>query len=316
MYDNLPSHIFWSINEIPYSNFKDFLDQNIKLDSFDYQILTHNTIENKTFRQECIDAAKTLPQTNLAIPVSGSDSEIVARSVHANGKKATIYYEDYPWADSSYKEKSMQLARELNYDWVGFEADYDECLSRMKYYSVKLGSMSRGFLVSLGMFDKIPNEKFIVGGLGELEKDGWIYRKTLENCLGEDWDKEIVIPCPPTEMIWWLYGKETGKQGMWTFFNSTLPLIKSQATHPLLSYGKHNKGVCNTTAMKNAEWPELIYKSKTDHFHPSEDFYMEVYNQMEQNMYKHYPRELFSLVKNGFCGFVNYTKLFDTSSVL
>ena len=310
LYKNLPDHVWWSINGVPYSKFRDFLDKGIKLETFDYQILANSPIEAKSFRQECLEAAQLLPNTHLAIPVSGSDSEIVARSAHAAGKTATIYYEDYPWADTSYKEKSQQLAKELGYEWIGFEADYDECLERMKHYSVALGSMSRGFLISLGMFDKIPKEQFIVGGLGELEKDGWIYKHTLENCIGEDWDKEIIIPCPPTEMIWWLYGELTQREGMWTFFNSTLPLIKSQATHHLLNYGKHNKGVCNTIALKNAEWPELVFKAKTDHFHPSDDFYLEIYYKMEANMYEYYPRELFTLVKHGFCGFVNYSKLF------
>ena len=309
-YKNLPDHIWWSINDIPYAKFKTFLEQGIKLEKFDYRVLTNKNVVADSFRQECLNAAHLLPNRHLAIPVSGSDSEIVARSAHSAGKTATIYYEDYPWANPTYKEKSQQLARELDYEWIGFEANYDECLERMKYYSIALGNMSRGFLISMGMFDKIPNEQFIVGGLGELEKDGWIYRKTMENCIGEDWDKEIVIPCPPTEMIWWLYGEETGKQGMWTFFNSTLPLIKSQATHPLLSYGKQNKGVCNTIFLKNSEWPELIFKSKTDHFHPSDDFYLEIYYKMEENMYNYYPQKLFSLVKNGFCGFVNYSSLF------
>jgi len=311
MLDNLPKHVWWSINNIPFANFKSFLDSKIKLEKFDYQILINEYVTVSSFRQECLKAAKFLPDTHLAIPVSGSDSEIVARSAKAAGKSATIYYEDYPWADATYKEKSQQLAKELGYEWIGFEADYAECLERMKYYSVELGSMSRGFLISLGMFDKIPKEQFIVGGLGELEKDGWIYRNTIENCIGEDWDKEIIIPCPPTEMIWWLYGELTGRKGMWTFFNSTLPLIKSQATHPLLSYGKHNKGVCNTIAMKNAEWPELLFKAKTDHFHPNDDFYLEIYNKMENHMYTRYPQNLFSLVKNGFCGFVNFSNLFD-----
>jgi hypothetical protein len=64
-------------------------------------------------------------------------------------------------------------------------------------------------------------------------------------------------------------------------------------------------------SMKNSEWPELIYKEKTDHFHPNDNFYQEIYDEMEENMYKHYDRELFTLVKKGFCGFVNYTELLD-----
>ena len=169
--------------------------------------------------------------------------------------------------------------------------------------------MSRGFLITLGLFDKIPNTQFIVGGLGELEKDGWIYRKTMENCIGEDWDNEIIIPCPPTEIIWWLWARQNKRSGQYTFFNSTKELIKSQAEHPLLSYGKQNKGVCNTIAMKNSEWPELIYKEKTDHFRPTENFYNKIYDEMEENMFTHYNENLFTLVKDGFCGFVNYTRL-------
>jgi len=311
MYNNLPKHIWWEVNGKPYANFKSFLEKNIKLDSFDYKILSDAPITSSSFRQECLNAAKLLPDTHLAIPVSGSDSEIIARCARALDRKVTIYYEDYPWADPSYKSKSQALAKELQYEWVGLKADYDSCLERMKYYSVALGNMSRGFLISLGMFDNIPKDQFIVGGIGDLEKDGWIYRKTLENFIGNNWEEDIVIPSPPTEIIWWLYGEQLERHGMWSFFNSTLPLIKSQATHPLLSYGKHNKGVCNTIAMKNAEWPELIFKAKTDHFHPTDEFYLEIYYDMEKNMYNYYPQELFSLVKNGFCGFVNYTKLFD-----
>ena len=311
MYTNLPPHVFWSINQKPYANFRQFLDNNIKLESFDYKISIDKNVDDYTFRDACINAASMLPDECLAIPVSGSDSEIVARACKLAGKKAVIYYEDYPWSDTHYAFLSQAVAHELDYEWIGLEADYDECLSRMKKYSVELGNMSRGFLISLGMFDKIPSEQFIVGGLGELEKDGWIYCKTIENCIGEDWDKEIIIPCPPTEMIWWLYGASQNKKGMWTFFNSTKELIKSQATHPKLNYGKQNKGVCSTMALKTSEWPELIYTEKTDHFHPSDEFYIEIYNLMEENMYKYYPKELFSLVKNGFCGFVNYSKLLE-----
>ena len=72
------------------------------------------------------------------------------------------------------------------------------------------------------------------------------------NCFGEDWDKEIIIPCPSSEILWWFWGKDRDRVGQYTFFNSTLPLIKSAAIHPLLSYGKQNKGVCNTMKMKNS----------------------------------------------------------------
>jgi hypothetical protein len=305
-----PSHVFWSINDRPYSTFREFLDNGIKLEKFDYKILVDHPVKCLTFREECINAAALLPDTLLAIPVSGSDSEIVARSAKANNKKAIIYYEDYPWCDPTFKTKSQDVARELGYPWVEHSASYEDCLARMNHYSVALGNMSRGFLITLGMFDKIPQDQFIVGGLGELEKNGWVYRNTLENCIGEDWDKEVIIPCPPTEMIWWLYGDLTGREGMWTFFNSTIPLVKSQATHPLLSYGKHNRGVCSTMEMKNSEWPELIFKSKTDHFHPSDEFYDTIYKKMADNMYQYYPKSLFTYVRKGFCGFVNYSKLF------
>tara|TARA_Y200000002_G_scaffold383243_1_gene404361 strand:- start:10021 stop:10950 length:930 start_codon:yes stop_codon:yes gene_type:complete len=304
----VPSHISWSINGKVNSTFKHFLDNQIPLKTFDYNVYIDNNIKADTFRKECIKAAELLPN-NLAIPVSGGDSEIVARSVHALGKQATIYYEDYPWVSSTYKDMSKKVAEELNYEWIDYTADYDQCIERMKKYSVMLGNMSRGFLITLGLFEKIPHEQFIVGGLGELEKDGWIYRKTMENCIGPDWDKELTIPCPPTEIIWWLWAKEQKRAGQYTFFNSTKSLIKSQVEHKKLSYGKHNKGVCNTIAMKNYEWPELIYKNKTDHFHPTDDFYNQIYKEMENNMYEHYDRKMFKLVKNGFCGFVNYTKL-------
>jgi hypothetical protein len=303
----IPKHVFWSINNKPFATFREFLDQGIKLEKFNYQILSHNTVVCTSFRDECVKAAHLLPN-NLAIPVSGSDSEIVARSAYNAGKIATIYYEDYPWADPLYKTKSQQVAAELGYKWVGFEADYNECLDRMKYYSVKLGNMSRGFLITLGMFDKIPQDQYIVGGLGDFEKDSNLYKQIMNNCV-PNWGDEVIIPCPPTEMIWWLYDRP----GMYTFFNSTLPLVKSQATHPLLNYGKNNKGICNTNAMKNAEWPELCFKEKTNHFVPSEDFYDKIYYEMEQHMYHHYSSDMFTLVKNGFCGFVNYSKIFDKS---
>lgn len=303
-----PKHISWSVNNVPYATFKQFLDNNTPLKKFKYSIEIDKNINNQSFRNECINAAKLLPD-NLAIPLSGSDSEIIARSVKLVGKQATIYYENYPWADTSHKEQSKQIADQLNFPWKCYDADYDACLTRMKNYSVQLGNMSRGFLITLGLFDKIPNTQFIVGGLGELEKDGWIYRKTMENCIGEDWDNEIIIPCPPTEIIWWLWARQNKRSGQYTFFNSTKELIKSQAEHPLLSYGKQNKGVCNTIAMKNSEWPELIYKEKTDHFRPTENFYNKIYDEMEENMFTHYNENLFTLVKDGFCGFVNYTRL-------
>lgn len=306
----VPKHISWSVNDVPYGNFKTFLDQNIPLKKFNYSVDIDKNVDNGTFRQECINAAKLLPNDTLAIPVSGGDSEIVARSCKLAGKKdVIIYYEDYPWADTHYRWLSQGVANELGYKWICHEADYNECLERMKRLSVQLGNMSRGFLITIGLFENIPTEQFIVGGLGELEKDGWIYRKTLENNIGEDWDKEIIIPCPPTEIIWWLWAQQTKRNGQYTFFNSTKELIKSQAEHPLLSYGKNNKGVCNTTDLKNNEWPELVFKNKTDHFHPNDDFYNKIYLEMEENMYKHFDRSMFTLVKKGFCGFVNYTKL-------
>ena len=306
----IPKHIYWSVNKKPFATFREFLDKKIKLENFDYQIKVSSPVQSNSFRQECINAAKLLPN-NLAIPVSGSDSEIVARSVHALGKTATIYYEHYPWADKEHKVKSKELAKELGYQWIDYEAEYDECLMRMEYYSVRYGQMFRGFLITLGLFEKIPKEQFIVGALGELEKDGFIYRKTMINCFGDDWDKEIIIPCPSSEILWWFWGKDRNRVGQYTFFNSTLPLIKSAAIHPLLSYGKQNKGVCNTMKMKNSEWPELIYKTKTDHFHPTDEFYDQIYQEMKKNMFKYYSKNLFSLVNTGFCGFVNYSKLFN-----
>ena len=92
-----PKHISWSVNNVPYATFKQFLDNNTPLKKFKYSIEIDKNIDNQSFRNECINAAKLLPD-NLAIPLSGSDSEIVARSVKLVGKQATVYYEDYPWA--------------------------------------------------------------------------------------------------------------------------------------------------------------------------------------------------------------------------
>jgi hypothetical protein len=310
-FKNVPEHIWWSVNGVPYAKFTDFLKQNQSLETFDYQIICDRNVHSDSFRKECLTAAKLLPDTHLAIPVSGSDSEIIARCAKAAGKQATIYYEDYPWADPLYKEKSKQVADELGYDWVYFEATYDDCINRMKKYAVQLGHMYRGFLISLGMFDKIPDDQYIVGGIGELEKDGYIYKKTLQNCLPNGFEKDIIIPCPPSEMIWWLYGEENNKEGNFSFFASTLELIKSQAMHPLLNYGLHNKGICNTMEMKNHEWPELVFKAKTDHFHPSDEFYQEIYDIMKDHYFTVYNHNLYAWVNKGFCGFVNYSKLFN-----
>jgi hypothetical protein len=306
----VPEHIYWSINDKPYATFKEFLDRHEKLTSFEYDI---KGVAKKfgSFREECLNAAALLARNSdrhFAVPVSGSDSEIVVRSLHTHGAKCTIYYEDYPWADPEFKKLSQEIATELNYDWISFDADYDECLERMKFFSVELGNMSRGFLITLGLFEKIPKDQFIVGGLGDFEKDGALYRTIIERNIGADWHKKKLFPCPSTEIIWRLYGDKFKRDGEFYFFNSTLPLIASQANHPKLSYGLSTDGVSSTVEMKNFEWPELTFKEKTNHFQPSEDFYDGIYSEMEEHMYEHYDSSLFTLVKDGFCGFVDLDK--------
>ena len=34
----VPKHISWSVNDVPYGNFKQFLEQNVPLKKFDYFI--------------------------------------------------------------------------------------------------------------------------------------------------------------------------------------------------------------------------------------------------------------------------------------
>ena len=50
MFTDLPSHVFWSINDKPYATFKSFLDKKIKLEKFDYKILVNEYVTASSFR--------------------------------------------------------------------------------------------------------------------------------------------------------------------------------------------------------------------------------------------------------------------------
>jgi len=53
----VPKHIYWSVNDSPYADFKSYLDNNIPLKKFNYKIAPLD-VDCDSFRQECLKAAK------------------------------------------------------------------------------------------------------------------------------------------------------------------------------------------------------------------------------------------------------------------
>ena len=322
-YDTLPDFISWKVNGVPYAKPMDFMKKGIKPEKFDYKFTKpEHTTPCKSFREECIEAAKLLPDATLAIPVSGSDSEIVARAVKMAGKDAVIYYEDYGYPEQDkYREISKKIAEELGYKWVCHTATYLDTLERMLYWTEKIGVYYRGHYINNGLLDKIPDDQFIVVGGGELEKDGAGHRHIAETFIGPDWDKTGEIVHFFVDVVWRIYAEERKKKGQYYFFSSTWNLNKSMFTHPLLNYGKNNKGVCSTMEMKFAEWPELLYREKTDNYgnqsrYLTRDNKSKIWNDqrfmiIEQRLNQKYPIELWPKDRLGFFATIDKNYFYD-----
>ena len=322
-YDTLPDFISWKVNGVPYAKPMDFMKKGIKVEKFDYTFTKpEHTKPCKSFREECIEAAKLLPDTTLAIPVSGGDSEIVARAAKLAGKDAVIYYEDYGYPkQEEYKKISKKIADELGYKWVCHTATYLDTLERMLYWTEVTGWYVRGHYINNGLLDKIPDDQFIIVGGGELEKDGSGHRYCAETFLGPDWDSTGLIVHFFGDIVWRIYAEERKKKGQYYFFNSTWNLNKSMFTHPLLRYGKNNTGVCSMMEMKLAEWPELLYREKTDNY-GNQSRYLKVnwktkiWNDqrfviIEQRLNQKYPIELWPKDRLGFFATINKNYFYD-----
>ena len=322
-YDTLPDYISWKVNGVPYAKPMDFISKGIEVEKFDYTFTKPEyTTPCKSFREECIEAAKLLPDTTLAIPVSGGDSEIVARAAKLAGKDAVIYYEDYGYPkQEEYKKISKKIADELGYKWVCYTATYYDTLERMKYWTEKIGFFCRGFYIMNGMMDKIPDDQFIIVGGGELEKDSGIARYCAEKYIGPDWDKTGLIVHFFGDVVWRIYAEERKKKGQYYFFSSTWNLSKSMHTHPLLNYGKNNTGVCSTMEMKFAEWPELLYREKTDNYGDKSKYLSmqketKIWNDkrftiIENKLDKKYPMRLWSVPRVGFFDTIDRNMFYD-----
>ncbi len=311
-YDTLPDFISWKVNGVPYAKPMDFISKGIKVEKFDYTFTKpKHTTPCKSFREECIEAAKLLPDTMLAIPVSGSDSEIIARAAKLAGKDAVIYYEDYGYPkQEEYKKISKKIANELGYKWVCHTATYLDTLERMLYWTEVTGWYGRGFYINNGLLDKIPDDQFIIIGGGELEKDSAVAKHCAEKYIGPDWDSTGLIVHFFGDIAWRIYAEERKKKGQYYFFSSTWNLNKSMFTHPLLNYGKNNTGVCSTMEMKFAEWPELLYREKTDNYgnaskniqmyNPSKEWNDRRFIIINQRLEKKYPKKLWPKDREGF----------------
>lgn len=322
-YDTLPDFISWKVNGVPYAKPMDFISKGIKAEKFDYTFTKpEHTTPCKSFREECIEAAKLLPDYTLAIPVSGSDSEIVARAAKLAGKDAVIYYEDYGYpVQEQYKKISKQIADELGYKWVSHSATYQDTLERMQYWTEKIGFYCRGWYINNGLLDKIPSNQFIVVGGGDLEKDNPVHRYCAETFIGPDWDTTGLITHFFGDVVWRIYAEERKKKGQYYFFSSTWNLNKSMFTHPLLNYGKQNTGVCSTMEMKFAEWPELLYREKTDNY-GNKTRYLQMdretkawndhrFTIIDQRLEKQYPKKLWPKDRLGFFDTINRKQFND-----
>lgn len=315
IYDILPAYMSWSVNGIERQSFDYFTKQNLPLNTlditFDWSGVDFSNVG--TFREECLNAAKKViadaDGKTIAVSLSGSDSEIIVRCLHLLKANYELYHQTYWFVDDDQNHQlinSQKVAHAVNKPLNIIRFTEEESIYAVKKNTIDYGIFSRGYYIILDFWERIPSDRFIVGGEGDLEKSYNGYKKAYIKKFGSIENGIEYIPFASNEILFRIWAQRNERHGQYYFFSST-PELMYATIHDdgLISY-TNGKFIWDISELKRKHWSENICPSGINVFWDNPDIFDMLGNISRQSR----KEEWKGYAGSGFCTFIKKDDFF------
>jgi len=249
--NNIPAHIFWSINDIPYSTVKQEQSVNFKY---------HLNLQDDTFfsfKQENANRLKQIyEQVNkpLAICLSGRDSEMIYRECKAQGIPCKAFFLRM-WDLNNHDVEILQsIVREFDDQLEIIDLNLKDFVAFTKDCFIQTLCSSTHYLTLPYLFTKIPTDYYIIVGEGDFKKP--TYRYEIKPLPGQ-------VPYSWSEVSFRVWADINNINGEFYYWSSSLKLILATLHDNRYNY----KDSENSTSNIETYWyPELKFTSKTNNW--------------------------------------------------
>jgi hypothetical protein len=210
----------------------------VEVSSLDFRFWFNPSLPRQqlSFREECRKAALLLRERSkgatLALCYSGGRrSEALAYCLRELGIPFEAYFLDI-WGVNGkvFRDRRAQFEREFGKPVTVVHLDrqrFYDGVSRPLFR--KFGIDAPTYLAMTELFRAIPGDQFIVTGDGDLQRQGRAYEYWGKLNPGAKADS---LPFLPSSVFYYLWSKESGREGEFYFYRSTPGLVAAQVQHP------------------------------------------------------------------------------------
>jgi hypothetical protein len=223
-------------------------------------------IDCGSFREEVMKACALMDKRRKGRTVAlaftgGMDSVLLAWTLRRLGIPFELYFLDI-WGlnEADFRERAVPGARALAADLYRVSLDrayfYEE-LSLNTFF--RFGLEQPTYLALTHLFDKIPKDRFILVGDGDLHRDGGLYASIAKN-FGEPPRPGLFLPYSSTAVFYYLWANKHKRSGEFYFYSCTPGLVASMLRHPKFHY---QFPFSSTRGVVAEESPEILVGSKS-----------------------------------------------------
>ena len=244
----VPDHVSWSFDGVAFAPIDNKPDTQFSF------ALGLALVQPPTNLKAAVHAAvrrlHLISNMPLAICISGADSEIIARAAKETNVPFELFFLNIWGTNKQAHATAIRLATELSCKLNVVDLSKEHALTSVIPATYCLLQCRKPtYLILPYLFQNIPTDFYIVGGEGDPEKTGPDYKH-----------KENRLPISITEVYYRQWALLNNRAVEMYFFASTRELIRSYFNHPLLQKTANS---IQTRKVRDAEWPELLFKTKT-----------------------------------------------------
>lgn len=302
-FDTKPNWINWKINGHENTSIIDVLENNERIESFSL-ISTPSPIEipkPASVKDAILNSTRNMVNNingdKIALCLSGKDSEVIAAALTEIGADFEIWFADY-WQhrdiNQSTVENVIRCSEKYQVPYNIVSIEQDEFISTITNFSLQTGICEPAISGLTALFNKIPNDQFIVLGDGDLGKNPYRYNSPVNpnrylnhKTMVDDYHDtdEVVIPFIPEEIMLRIWAQQNKRKGQYLFNQSDISIWAACADSENFLYNKIT-GEIDLSFIYEYEFPDLVFKNKTDpFFHPEKGQYKNMLRNMLTNKY-------------------------------
>ena len=255
-FDFCPAHIWWAVNGCDFGPVTAGPAQEF---SFDYRF--DHGVPQLNFDVAVFQAlervARNAAGQQLAICISGRDSEVIARAAAELGTPAKLYFLRL-WGSNDWILPYLEgISADTGLELVSVTLDRDHFLEQLMLQNFRLlGVHKPTYLCLPYLFEQIPHDEFIVVGEGDVSKDNPDYAQFFTA-------GRRGVPVVTTEIAYRTWAQVKRRLGEYYFHASTPELLLSAYFDPATQFRPPK---IYTEQLYRKFWPNLRFDVKTDNW--------------------------------------------------